>query len=223
MKVVNPFAIVALFSLSCVASAGTILFNKDEAVGCGIVQKIRALNQQPIFDEGAMPVWKANNGHLLNSGGSLFQLLQIIPGVGFVAAGVTEVAVDAAVNSGKSEKLATKLKASELELKVKPDANGIYRDVEAVTFKMQNGLVINLPLQKNMGMMPLKEGSVTLLSYSKITSTLQRDLLRRNSRVQEYLDSEECSLSKSVYTKEQADVILRANANLVDESKIIAQ
>jgi hypothetical protein len=150
-------------------------------------------------------------------------LLQIVPGVGFLAASVTEVAVDAAANSGKSDKLAEKLKTGEIELKVKPDTNGNYIDVEAVTFKMQNGLVINLPLQKNMMMMSLKEGSVVLFSYSKITSTLQRDTVRRNSRVQEYLDSEECSLSKSIYTKEQADEILRANANLVDESKIIAQ
>lgn len=223
IKVVNLFVIVALFSLSCVASAGTFLFKKNEAVGCGVVQKIQPLNQQPIFDEGAMPKWMANNGHLVNSSGQLFQMLQIFPGLGLVASGLAEVAVDAAINSGKSEKLATKMKAGEIDLKVKPDANGNYKDVEAVTFKMQNGLVINLPLQKNMGMMTLKEGSVVLLSYSKITGTLQRDMLRRNSRIQEYLDSEECSLSKSIYTKEQADEILRANVNLVDESKIIGQ
>lgn len=221
MKVLNLFVIVALFSLSCVASASTFLFKKEEGVGCAVVQRIRSVNQQPIFDDSTMSKWRANNGHLLNSGGQLFQLLQIIPGVGALAAGAAEVAVDAAVNSGKSEKLAAMLKSGEVELKVKPDANGNYRDVEAVTFKMQNGLTVNLPLQK--GMMPLKIGSVALLSYSKITNTLQRDPFRRNNGVQEYLNSEECALTKSIYTPEQADEILRANANLVDEFKIIAQ
>jgi hypothetical protein len=64
------FSAAVLISTSCIAvSAGTFLFKKEEGVGCGIVQKIRPLNQQPILDDGAMPMWRANNGHLVSSGG----------------------------------------------------------------------------------------------------------------------------------------------------------
>jgi hypothetical protein len=109
--------------------------------------------------------------------------------------------------------------APKVPTSVLPGKDGNFKNVVALSMKMDNGETINVPFINRRGR-DYKAGDVLVLSFSKLNQSLQTYMFSIDKGGQKYRDMY-CVLKD--YTKEQADEILRANANLVDESKIIVQ
>lgn len=136
-KKLNSIVFLSLFAISGFASARTTFNNGG--LGCGTIVSLRESIQRPLPSELADAY-----GGPKGTGGSVFQVLSGIKGVGFLAAAAAEVVANAGVAA-----VSSKIEAGE---KVKEVETERYRDVKAVEFRFDDGMVINIPVMVVSGM-----------------------------------------------------------------------
>lgn len=135
---------LSLFSLALAsifathADAKPVKFNAG-GLGCGTVVSLRESTQKPIPSELA-----DEYGGPRSTGGSVFQVLSQVSGVGFLAAAAGELVADAAVSTVSSS-----IQDAD---KKKQAATATYKDVQAVEFRFDDGQVINVPMMVVGGM-----------------------------------------------------------------------
>lgn len=130
-----------IFLSACVVSnfANAKTPFNNGGLGCGTIVSLRESIQRPLPSELADAY-----GGPKGTGGTVFQVLSGIKGVGFLAAAAAEVVSNAGV-SAVSSKINADDKAREIETEK-------YRDVEAVQFLFDDGTEINIPVMVVSGM-----------------------------------------------------------------------
>lgn len=120
------------------AMAAKPIYN-DGGLGCGKIVSMRESTQMPLSSE-------LRDGYTAprRSGGLFLQILSSLPGVGAATAIAGEIAADVTINMASSMlQDAERLKQAE---------STIYKDIQAVEFQFDDGIVINVPLYVVSGM-----------------------------------------------------------------------
>jgi hypothetical protein len=139
MKLRLKFTFLLLASaLASQAFAGKPIFNNG-GLGCGIIVSLRESTQMPLPSE-----LQDEYGAPRTSGGVVLQLLSYVPGVGAITAVAGELAAGAAISAVSSN-------LQDVE-KAKQAASATYKDVMAVEFRFDDGLVVNIPVYVVSGM-----------------------------------------------------------------------
>jgi hypothetical protein len=120
------------------AFAAKPIYNNG-GLGCGAIVSLRASTQMPLPSE-----LQDEYGAPRTSGGVVLQLLSYVPGVGAITAVASEIAAGAAISAMSSSK-------QDVE-KAKQAASATYKDVMAVEFRFDDGLVVNIPVYVVSGM-----------------------------------------------------------------------
>jgi hypothetical protein len=120
------------------AFAGKPIFNNG-GLGCGKIVSLRESTQMPLPSE-----LQDEYGAPRTSGGVILQLLSYVPGVNVASAIAGEVVGGAAISAVSSS-----LQDAE---KAKQAASATYKDVMAVEFRFDDGVVINIPVYVVSGM-----------------------------------------------------------------------
>lgn len=131
----------AIFLSSCIVSTFASANSPWNigGLGCGTIVSLRESIQRPLPSELADAY-----GGPKGTGGTVFQVLSGIRGVGFLAAAAAEVVANAGV-AAVSSKINADDKAKEVVAEK-------YRDVEAVQFLFDDGTEINIPVMVVSGM-----------------------------------------------------------------------
>ena len=109
-------------------------------LGCGTIVSMRESTQKPISSD-----MTDSYGGASSTGGSVFQVLNQLPGVGFLAAAAGEMVADVVVSS-----VSSKVNAADKEKQI---AKNKYKDIQAVEFRFDDGEVINIPMMVVSGML----------------------------------------------------------------------
>lgn len=128
--------------LACVVAtqvmAAKPIFNTG-GLGCGTIVSLRESTQMPLPSE-----LQDEYGAPRTSGGVVLQLLSYVPGISRVAAVAGELAAGAAISTVSSS-----MQDAE---RAKQAASATYKDVMAVEFRFDDGLVVNIPVYVVSGM-----------------------------------------------------------------------
>jgi len=122
-----------------VTQAGAKLNYNNGGLGCGTIVSLRESTQKPLPSELA-----DEYGGPRTSGGFVLQVLSSIPGVGVAAAVTGEIVASAGI-SAVSSKLQEADRAKQAE-------TAKYKDVMAVEFRFDDGVLINIPAYVVSGM-----------------------------------------------------------------------
>ena len=126
--------------LACLLAGPAFAVNHAHGgLGCGTIVSLRESTQEPVPSE----VQDDYRGPR-RSGGTFFQILRVIPGVGAVAAVAGEVVADVAIST-----ISANAQAAD---RAKQAAAQKYDDVQAVEFRFDDGVVINMPVYVVSGM-----------------------------------------------------------------------
>ena len=120
------------------AMAAKPIFNNG-GLGCGKIVSLRESTQMPLPSE-----LQDEYGAPRTSGGVILQLLSYVPGVNVASAIAGEVVGGAAISTVSSS-----LQDAE---KAKQAASATYKDVMAVEFRFDDGVVVNIPVYVVSGM-----------------------------------------------------------------------
>jgi hypothetical protein len=120
------------------AMAAKPIFNNG-GLGCGKIVSLRESTQMPLPSE-----LQDEYGAPRTSGGVILQLLSYVPGVNVASAIAGEVVGGAAISTVSSS-----LQDAE---RAKQAASATYKDVMAVEFRFDDGVVINIPVYVVSGM-----------------------------------------------------------------------
>lgn len=139
MKFKFKFLLLLLASaLASQAFAAKPIFNNG-GLGCGKIVSLRESTQMPLPSE-----LQDEYGAPRTSGGLVLQLLSYVPGVGSITAVAGEIAAGAAISAVSSS-------MQDVE-RAKQAASATYKDVMAVEFRFDDGLVVNIPVYVVSGM-----------------------------------------------------------------------
>lgn len=114
------------------------IFN-DGGLGCGTIVSLRESTQLPLPSE-----LQDEYGAPRTSGGEVLQVLGYVPGVSVVAALAGELVAGAAIST-----ISSNMQDAE---RAKQVASATYKDVMAVEFRFDDGLVVNIPVYVVSGM-----------------------------------------------------------------------
>ena len=120
------------------AMAAKPIYNNG-GLGCGKIASLRESTQMPLPSE-----LQDEYGAPRTSGGVILQLLSYVPGVNVASAIAGEVVGGAAISTASSS-----LQDAE---KAKQAASATYKDVMAVEFRFDDGVVVNIPVYVVSGM-----------------------------------------------------------------------
>lgn len=120
------------------AMAAKPIFNNG-GLGCGTIVSLRDSTQMPLPSE-----LQDEYGAPRTSGGVVLQLLSYVPGVSAVAAMAGELAAGATISAVSSS-------MQDVE-RAKQAASATYKDVMAVEFRFDDGLLVNIPVYVVSGM-----------------------------------------------------------------------
>ena len=128
---------VVAFSLMA-GHAQAVKFNQG-GLGCGTIISMRESTQKPISSE-----LKDEYNSPRSSGGVFLQILSGIPGVGLTTAVAGEVVANTVISNTSA-----RMQAAD---QVRQEAEEKYDDVQAIEFRFDDGLVINVPVYVVSGM-----------------------------------------------------------------------
>lgn len=175
-------------------------------IGCGTITSVRNLNQAPLYNYEYESAWGKTNSGSLASVANGFGL------IGFAGAVIGSIAVDTVVSSNSAP------------IEVKPPSEGAaWKDVRAVRIELDDGRQVNLPLmvagKLDFASRTYQVGERVRLQYHKQLNNIQlmpKGLTAPKPGEDKY--ERNCALRAN---KLDADTIVKASENLVNEANII--
>jgi hypothetical protein len=205
---IKNYFLLLLTALSIAEGAHAAdLFNREDLIGCGKVISVRKLDQAPMY----------NREYAQRMGGNtnvseMGLITGLIPG-GTVVAGAIAIVAGEIIDAAKS---------TPIPVVIKPKSG--WRMVSAVQIQMDAGQIINLPLinaDRFVYGHHYEAGQRLSLTYSLVLKNIV--IGPRGGKTpmpgEKYFEKY-CGLHAS---KEDADAILAASANLIDEANIIPE
>ncbi len=206
MKSKFRLLMLLLVAVALVQESVAGVFPNAGGLGCGTIVSMRESTQKPLSSDMA-----DSYGGASTSGGSVFQVLNQLPGVGFLAAAAGEMVADVVVSSVSSS-----VKAADKEKQI---AKNKYKDVQAVEFRFDDGEVINIPMMVVSGML-YKTGKRLNAMVSPTYGNLNLGIGVMFMSTPSVGDSdykEACRIDDPEVRK----VLLESVRNAVDESQIV--
>ena len=204
----SKFRLLTLLLVSGVLAQESVagVHPNSGGLGCGTIVSMRESTQKPISSD-----LTDSYGGASSTGGSVFQVLSQLPGVGFFAAAAGDMVADVVVSSVSSS-----VRAADKDKQI---ASKKYKDVQAVEFRFDDGEVINIPMMVVSGML-YKTGRRLNAMVSPTYGNLNLGIGVMFTSTPSVGDSDYKEVCR-IDSPEARKALLESVRNAVDESQIV--